>query len=151
EVLQAISSSPGELEPVFKKMLENAVQVCNAKFGTMLLHEEGVFRHVALHNMPPAFAELICRDPVVHSPPDGALSSVAQPNQPVHIPDIRQEPFYRRGVQSLKVLSEVGGAGTRLIVPMLQEDKLVGVISIFSEEVRPFTDKQIELVDNFAK
>src|SRR5246127_1230601 len=96
EVLEVISSSPGELEPVFKKMLENAARVCNAKFGAMLLHEEGVFRHVALHNMPSAFAELIRRDPVIHPPPDSGLSRVVQTKQPVHITDIREEPVYLR-------------------------------------------------------
>ena len=151
EVLGVISSSPGELEPVFKKMLENAVRVCNAKFGSMLLHEEGAFRHVALHNMPPAFAELSRREPVVRPSPDGALSRVAQTKQPVHSADIREEPIYLRGDQSIRDLSDVGGARTQLVVPMLQEDKLVGVISIFSDEVRPFTDKQVELVGNFAK
>ena len=80
EVLGVISSSPGELEPVFKNMLENATRVCKAEFGTMLLHENGAFRHVALHNMPPAFAELIGREPSFSPLPDGLLGRVAQQN-----------------------------------------------------------------------
>ena len=150
EVLGVISSSPGDLEPVFQKMLENAVRVCNAKYGDMLLYEEGAFRHVALHNMPPAFIELVRREPVIQPPPDGSLSQIAQTKQPVHTTDIREEAVYLRGVQSIRDLADVGGARTRLIVPMLQEDKLVGVISIFSDEVRPFTNKQIGVVQNFA-
>jgi GAF domain-containing protein len=150
EVLGVISSSPGELEPVFSKMLENAVRVCNAKYGNMLLHEEGAFRHVALHNMPPAFVDLISREPVIKPPPDGGLSQIAQTKQPVHTTDIREEQVYLRGVQAIRDLADLGGARTRLMVPMLREDKLVGVISIFSDEVRPFTNKQIELVQIFA-
>jgi GAF domain-containing protein len=151
EVLQVISSSPGELQPVFEKMLENATRVCDAEFGTMLRQESGGFRHVALYNMPPAFVELIGRDPVIHPPTDVPLQRIAQTKQPVNVADFRDEPAYLRGVESVRVLVDLGGARSVLGVPLLKEGELVGAIGIFRQEVRPFTERQVELVSNFAK
>ena len=152
EVLSVISSSPGELEPVFKKMLENATRVCNAEFGTMLLQEDRErFRHVALHNMAPAFIEFVGRNPIIQSRSDGLLGRVAQAKQPVHVADFRDTPAYHRGDESARVLADAGGARSALGVPMLKEGELVGVIGIFRQEVRPFTERQIELVMNFAR
>jgi signal transduction histidine kinase len=151
EVLQVISSSPGELQPVFEKTLENATRVCDANFGTMLLQESGGFRHVALYNMPPAFVELVGRDPVIHPPTDVPLQRIARTKQPVHVADFRDEPAYLRGVESVRVLVDLGGARSVLAVPLLKEGELVGAIGIFRQEVRPFTERQVELVSNFAK
>jgi GAF domain-containing protein/anti-sigma regulatory factor (Ser/Thr protein kinase) len=151
EVLGVISSSPGKLEPVFNKMLENATRVCNAEFGTMVLQENGGFRHVALYNTPPAYVDLVGREPVVHPPPDGPLHRVARTKQPVAIADFRDEPAYLRGVKGARMLADVGGARSVLGVPMLKEGELVGVIVIFRQEVRPFSERQIELVTNFAR
>jgi GAF domain-containing protein len=151
EVLGVISSSPGELEPVFNKMLENATRVCDAEFGTMLLQEDRAFRHVALHNVPPPFAELMRREPIVRTPGDGPLDRLLQTKQVVHVADAREEPAYVRGAQTLVQFVEVGGARTILTVPMLKENELIGAIAIYRREVRPFTDKQIDLVTSFAK
>ena len=151
EVLQVISSSPGELAPVFRKMLEEATRVCNAKFGSLLLQEGGVFRSVAQHNVPPAFAELRRRDPTIQRSPDSPVSRVERTKQVVHVADIREEPVYIRGGRSMVQLADVGGVRTLLLVPMLKEDVLIGVFNIYRQEVLPFSDKQIELVQNFAR
>ena len=151
EVLGVISSSPGELEPVFNKMLQNATRVCNAEFGTMLLQENGGFRHVALHNMPHSFVELINRNPIIQSQSDGLLGRAALTKRPVRVSDFRDTPAYRRGDESATVLAQAGGARSALGVPMLKDGKLVGIIAIFRQEVRPFTERQIDLVTNFAK
>src|SRR5262245_48615507 len=132
-------------------MLENAARVCEAKFGTMLLHESDGFRHVAMYNMPPAFVELRGRNPVIHPPTNVPLQRLAQTKQPVHVADFRDEPAYLRGAESVRVLVDVGGARSVLAVPMLKEGELVGAIGIFRQEVRPFTERQVELVSNFAK
>jgi GAF domain-containing protein len=143
EVLQVISSSPGELEPVFQAMLEKATRICEASFGNLLLYDGAVFRHVALHNAPQTFAAETERDPV--APPTSArfLYRVADTRQVVHIADVAAD-------NPEEPIATLAGARTLLIVPMLKEDELVGVIAVYRQEVRPFGDKQVELVKNFA-
>ena len=149
EVLKVISSSPGELEPVFEAMLENATRICEAKFGILFLSEGDTFRTVALYGAPPAFAEARQREPVIRAGPGISLHRAATTMQPVQIADIRAEPAYTNDPQRFAIL-DLAGARTMLSVPMLKDDRAVGVISIYRQEVRPFTDKQIELVENFA-
>jgi len=149
EVLQVISSSPGELEPVFETMLANAVRICGAKFGALFLAEGEAYRAVALHNAPPAFAEVRRREPIRPVNPGTALGRVAATRQPVQIADIRADPAFTSDPERFAVL-ELAGARTMLNVPMLKGDELIGQISIFHQEVQPFTEKQIELVQNFA-
>jgi GAF domain-containing protein len=150
EVLQVISSSPGELEPVFQKMLENATRVCAAEFGTLVLCENGGLRHGALYNVPAAFAEIVQRDPVFYPFADGPVDRMLRTKQLVHIADMREEPVYRAGAPPIRAMVDLGEARSFLAVPMLKEGEPVGAIGIYRKEVRPFTNKQMELLDNFA-
>src|SRR5262249_17508389 len=150
EVLQVISSSPGELEPVFRAMLESATRICEAKFGSMYLREGDAFRIVAMHNAPPAFDEARRLQPLVRPGPGTGLYRVASTKQVVHIADIRAEQPYLEREPSSVTMVERAGARTLLVVPMLKDDELIGNINIYRQEVRPFADKQIELVKNFA-
>ena len=145
EVLKVISGSPSDLQPVFEAMLDNATRICQASLGTMVLYENGGFRHVALHGAPAAYAELRAREPVVIPKPAQGLGRLLRTKQVVHIADIFSEPPEARGG-----LAELAGARTLLIVPMLKEQELVGSLGIYRQEMKPFTDKQIALVQNFA-
>jgi PAS domain S-box-containing protein len=152
EVLKVISSSPGELEPVFNAMLENATRICQAKYGVMFLLENGTFRTRALCGVPPALAEERQRNPVIRPSPKTGVGRVLRTKQTVHIADVLAEPEYidvPAGFTKPGIV-QFGGARTELAVPMLKDDELVGTIVIYRTEVRPFTDKQIELVTNFA-
>jgi len=150
EVLQVISSSQGELDPVFQTMLESATRVCGASFGTMNLWDEGKYNIVATHNIPAAFAEYRQRAPIV--PTQGSsLAMVVETHRPVQVPDLRDSPGYKAGVTNVVGLADVAGARTILVVPMLKDDELLGAITIIRQEVKPFTDKQVALVENFTK
>src|SRR5262245_8323425 len=150
EVLRVISSSAGQLEPIFQAMLENAVRICGANFGVLFLREGDAFRRMAMHNPPPAFVEEHRRAPVVRPSAASGLGRVIATKQVVHIADLRADRAYREGAPTTVVLVEAAGARSYLGVPMLKDDELIGTIIIYRQEVRPFTDKQIALVQNFA-
>jgi len=151
DVLKVISASPGELEPVFQAMLENAVRLCEAKFAMLFLYqaEENTYRAVGKWNLPTAWAEFLGKNPLP-ADPRVPLGRVATTKQPVQVPDVLQDQAYIDRFPGLVAVAELGGARTLLQVPLLKENELVGAFGIYRQEVRPFTDKQVELVRNFA-
>src|SRR5262245_50985481 len=149
EVLHVISSSPGELEPVFHAMLENATRVCGSNFGTLYLREGEAFRAVSMHGATPDYLQARLGQ-LVHPGPGTGLGRAVRTKQAVHIADVTAEPAYRERDPMRVAAADLGGVRTMLNVPMLKEGEVVGGIAIYRTEVRPFTEKQIELVTNFA-
>ena len=149
EVLEVISSSPGDLQPVFKSMLNNALRICEAKFGQLLLFDGRGFLAAELHNTPAAYAELFKRGPLVPGPNTG-LGRLIASKKVIHIPDVMSGNLYAEREPLRIATVEILQARTLLAVPMLKDPELVGAIIIYRQEVRPFSHRQIELVTNFA-
>jgi GAF domain-containing protein len=148
EVLQVISGSPGELEPAFNAMLDNATRICEADFATLFRFEDEAFCAFALHG-PPEFVEERRRNPILRPRPGTGFARIMQTKRAVQIFDARAELAYQDDPTRMAFL-ELAGVRTFICVPMLKDDELVGAIVIYRQEVRLFTDKQIELVTNFA-
>jgi two-component system, NtrC family, sensor kinase len=144
EVLRVISSSPGELEPVFQAMLENAVRICEAKFGTMYRYDGDMFHPTAVLNAPPTLSEFLQQRGAFQPPSGTPLHRLLRTKSAVHSADDSAE-------QVPSPSAKLGGARSHIAVPMLSENEVIGAIVIYRQEVRPFTDKQIALVQKFRQ
>jgi signal transduction histidine kinase len=152
EVLQVISSSPGELEPVFQIMLANATRLCEASYGGMFLCEGDAFRIAAFHgDLSVVFKEQWRQGKLFRPHTDTPMARAAQTRKAVHVADLREDRAYLSGDPLPVAAVDVAGIRTVVAIPMLKENAAVGAIAIYRREVRPFTDKQIELASNFAK
>src|SRR5262244_4541400 len=142
EVLQVISSSPGDLAAVFNAMLENALRICEAKFGMLHRYSHGTFVAEAMVGAPPALVDALLRK--TFTPPPGVpLDRMLRTKKVVHTLDAAAE-------ENKPLSARLAGARSHIVVPMLKDDELIGAIAIYRQEVRPFTEKQIELVTSFA-
>jgi two-component system, NtrC family, sensor kinase len=150
EVLQVISSSPGDLQPVFSAMLEKAVRICDAKFGNIYRWDGDALQLVATHNTPPAYAEHRKYSPF-RADQSNAVARMIRSKEVVHVFDAAANDTYAQRTDPAVVAAvELGGIRSALVVPMLKEEELIGALIVSRQEVRPFTDKQIALVTNFA-
>ncbi len=150
EVLQVISSSAGDLGPVFAAMLEKAVRICDATFGNIYRAEGDGLRNVTTHNTPPVFAQALGSSPYFSPGPKNPVRRMMTTKAVVHVADVAATEAYAEGEPISIASVELGGTRTLMIVPMLKDNELVGAFTLARQEVRPFTEKQIALVQNFA-
>jgi transcriptional regulator with GAF, ATPase, and Fis domain len=148
EILRVISSSPGDLQPVFEAILENATRICEAKLGNLWLREGDKFRIVAVYGGSPEYREYLFAEPLVVLDPQDATNRVVSDREVVQIDDISKAPTY--GMRMRIATIKIAKARTLVGVPMLKDNEVVGIIAIYRQEVRPFTEKQIELLTSFA-
>ena len=147
-MLKVICSAPGDLEPVFDAMLEKAVRICGAGFGNLWLRDADCFRIAATHGAPREFQDYVRLEPLFRPSPNIALGQIVNTKQVYQVDDVRAAPTFGDKLRIATI--ELAGARTLLGVPMLKDGEVIGVLAIYRQEVRRFTDKQIDLVKNFA-
>ena len=151
EVLLAVSGFPGDLEPVFASMLQNAVRICDAKFGNIYRWDGDTLHLVAAFDTPPAFANARGSTPLRRPGPKTVVGRMVATKAVIHVADLAAEQAYIKDRVSPAVAAvELGGVRTILAVPMLNKSELIGSFTVYRQEVRPFTDKQIALITDFA-
>jgi GAF domain-containing protein len=148
EVLRVISSSPGDLQPVFATILEKAVHICDAKFGNLWLRERDNFRIGATHGSPAEWSDFLRREPLFQVDPRFGLGRLILTKQTYQVADVAAEPTYQDKLRVATI--ELAHARTLVGVPLVRDGEVIGAFAIYRQEVRPFTDKQIEVVENFA-
>ena len=149
EVLQVISGSPGELEPVFAALLKNAVQLCGGDFGNLYLREGELFRLAASHKTPPDFVERRRSEPY-HPGPNSPSGRMLRTRSVVHVVDLLDDISYSERDPGVVAAAELASIRTIVLVPVLKDGEPIGYLSVYRQEVQPFSEKQIELVKNFA-
>ena len=149
EVLQVINSSPGDLAPVFDAMLEKATRLCEAAFGILLTYDGNQFRHAALRGIPPAYAEFMREHPPIYAPAS-APGRLAAGERLVQVIDMMDTDLYQSGEANRRAIVDLAGARTIIAVALRKDRVLLGTIVVFRQEVRPFTEKQLALLENFA-
>ena len=148
-MLQVINSSPGDPVPVFDAILEKATSLCESAFGILGTYDDGRFRHVALRGVPAAYAEFMGNEPRIYASGTGPAQAVEQ-KRVIYTEDLMTSDVYLSGDPNRRAVVDLAGARTSLIVPLLKDDHARGIINVFRQEVRPFTNKQIALLENFA-
>jgi GAF domain-containing protein/nitrogen-specific signal transduction histidine kinase len=148
EVLGVINASPGKLGPVFDAMLEKAMRLCGAAFGSLYTYDGGRFNSAAQRGLPEAYAEFRAKSPP--SPQRGAGAQVLKTKRFVHVPDFIEATRDRAGDANVRAVADLGGIRTLLAVPLLKDDVVLGFIAIYRQEVRAFSDRQITLLESFA-
>src|SRR6516162_4873810 len=147
EVLRLLSGSHGDLNHLFDTILANATNLCEANFGTLSLCEGDAFRIVAMHNVPPGLAELRRREPLVRA---GPLLRIAETKRLLHVADYKEYVASHPADSDAAAFAKLTGVRTILEVPMLKDGEVIGAIVIYWQEVRPFNDREIELLKSFA-
>jgi GAF domain-containing protein len=150
EVLQVINSSPGDLAPVFDAMLDNAIRLCDTAFGIMQTYDGEAFPVVALRGAPPALAEVISERELFKPRPGTVAARIVAGETVIRTTDLREEPHYLAGARPARALVELGAARSFACIALRKDNALLGALTVYRTEIRPFTDKQIALLQNFA-
>jgi len=149
EVLGVINGSVGNPAPVFEAILEKAMRLCEAAFGILLTYDGERFRHAALRGMPAVYAEFMREHPPIYGP-GSAPGQLASGERLVHVIDMTDTDLYRSGEPNRRAIADLAGARTVVAVALRKDSALLGTIVVFRQEVRPFSEKQLALLENFA-